>query len=659
MPRIPLLGAAYEAQSVIANAQRCINLYPEANQKDSSVPLTHYPTPGLDPIGVPGPLPPAGITTWNPLDTSPAVVLSMQNLEACAIAPVTAIFDSGASCEFRAYPLTGNGEVGPLLDVQGSATGFTGPFGNNDSNSPAIDVAANGDVYVLGQFPTDMAETTWQTSIRTFRPPFNGNATPHNVIVGASTGLPTTEFDSFSVKAGFCLDSSANMYVGLFEKILKFAAGASGDAASTTFVSDSSLGVITCLTYDPGRQWIWACGTGGAQGGSGGSNAIVKAWNLTGTLQRTINSNSNFTYPSGIDFDSSGGIYITDFNDGSLRVYAASASGMANPTVTVAAGSTSTLASPATAVAVNRNDNSIVVGAANFTDGNQELATFAASPTSGSSPERIIKDAGRDITTGLAVMIDGSSTETQCLRIASATVPPHMYDPPATQFTAAAITSTALTFPATARYGLLSLWTNVLSQNINQIFADIGTAPLLGARNGSGILLVPDLPTGVMLLQIMDTSNAVIGNFVEGSFIPGWRHDLISWDSQSNVLQWVSQGVSSPRVTPTWNSTHLVGYNTGDKWVLGDGSQNFQIAELWFDTPGSFVDLTNPANVAKFVIGDGIVAQAVSLGTGGTAPFGTSPKVYLSGAGNAFATNQGTVGSFTIATGTLSGVTGP
>lgn len=46
--RVPLLGGAYEAKSIIANAQRCINLYQEANQPDAPVPITHYLTPGLD-----------------------------------------------------------------------------------------------------------------------------------------------------------------------------------------------------------------------------------------------------------------------------------------------------------------------------------------------------------------------------------------------------------------------------------------------------------------------------------------------------------------------------------------------------------------------------------------------------------------------------------
>lgn len=47
MALIPLVGGFYEARSLIANAQRCINLYPEKNAPDSPVPYTHYLTPGL------------------------------------------------------------------------------------------------------------------------------------------------------------------------------------------------------------------------------------------------------------------------------------------------------------------------------------------------------------------------------------------------------------------------------------------------------------------------------------------------------------------------------------------------------------------------------------------------------------------------------------
>lgn len=45
--RLNLNGGFYLSKSIIANAQRCINLYPESNPPDSPVPMTTYLTPGL------------------------------------------------------------------------------------------------------------------------------------------------------------------------------------------------------------------------------------------------------------------------------------------------------------------------------------------------------------------------------------------------------------------------------------------------------------------------------------------------------------------------------------------------------------------------------------------------------------------------------------
>lgn len=49
--KVPLLNGSYDAQSVIASAQRCVNLYLERNPGDSPFPTTHYLTPGLTLIG--------------------------------------------------------------------------------------------------------------------------------------------------------------------------------------------------------------------------------------------------------------------------------------------------------------------------------------------------------------------------------------------------------------------------------------------------------------------------------------------------------------------------------------------------------------------------------------------------------------------------------
>lgn len=55
MTLIPLTSGAYSSRSIIANAQRCVNLYPEANPADTNppVPVTHYPRPGKRLLAIP------------------------------------------------------------------------------------------------------------------------------------------------------------------------------------------------------------------------------------------------------------------------------------------------------------------------------------------------------------------------------------------------------------------------------------------------------------------------------------------------------------------------------------------------------------------------------------------------------------------------------
>lgn len=75
MPRVDLLGGAYQALSVIANAQRCVNLYQEANPRgDSPVPLTHYTTPGLD-LLISGPMVATVRCTYRASNGQPYVVI--------------------------------------------------------------------------------------------------------------------------------------------------------------------------------------------------------------------------------------------------------------------------------------------------------------------------------------------------------------------------------------------------------------------------------------------------------------------------------------------------------------------------------------------------------------------------------------------------------
>lgn len=55
MVPVYLTSGAYSSRSVIANAQRCVNLYPEANPAETKppAPVTHYPRPGKRLLAIP------------------------------------------------------------------------------------------------------------------------------------------------------------------------------------------------------------------------------------------------------------------------------------------------------------------------------------------------------------------------------------------------------------------------------------------------------------------------------------------------------------------------------------------------------------------------------------------------------------------------------
>lgn len=46
MPRISFLSASNKTRSLVSNAQRCLNLYPEIGTPDAAAPMTFYGTPG-------------------------------------------------------------------------------------------------------------------------------------------------------------------------------------------------------------------------------------------------------------------------------------------------------------------------------------------------------------------------------------------------------------------------------------------------------------------------------------------------------------------------------------------------------------------------------------------------------------------------------------
>jgi hypothetical protein len=119
MAQIKLVGGYYQARSLIANAQRCANLYPERNQEDAPFPYTMYPTPGLTKLATgPG-------SRWRGLYlTSNGVLLGVLDSGVYQITPSWSFIQLGAiNTSVGPVSIFENGIYAVIGD--GSATAWT------------------------------------------------------------------------------------------------------------------------------------------------------------------------------------------------------------------------------------------------------------------------------------------------------------------------------------------------------------------------------------------------------------------------------------------------------------------------------------------------------------------------------------------------------
>lgn len=309
--RITLENGFYKAKSIIANAQREINLYPEKNPGDSPVPVTHYPTSGLRLLN--------GIPLFTP--PSPLVPTTQK------------LWVAGSSCELLGFDLLTDGTTPPVNDIEGSLTGLTGPQGNPDSITWAVALDSSKNIVCIATVLESTPPDVWKTSILVFQPDATGNVAPIRTIAGSSTLLDT--FQEISppefTYMGLCLDASNNIYAAPYENfILKFEAGADGNVAPTYFVPVTANKLYASLFYDAANQWIWA-----ASESQPGIAATIEAYDLSGTQHRLITDTTNLQYPHQVWIGSDGSIFVAEGNGGGLFVYSAGANGASSPMRTI------------------------------------------------------------------------------------------------------------------------------------------------------------------------------------------------------------------------------------------------------------------------------------------------------------------------------------
>jgi sugar lactone lactonase YvrE len=227
------------------------------------------------------------------------------------------------------YPANPSGSIdpSPLAAISGSNTGLGQPYG--------IALDASGKIYVANNVP--------QTTVTVYAANPNGtlNESPLATISGSNTG-----FTSFNY--GIAVDASGRIYVVNGNSVLVFAANPSGTLNEAPIAiiggSNTQLGNPYGIALDSSGR-IYVTNTNGAQAGY----VTVYAANPSGNLNETpvamiAGSNTGLYthYPYGIALDTSGKIYVSTYDNGSVTVYAANPSGTLNevPLATISGGST-------------------------------------------------------------------------------------------------------------------------------------------------------------------------------------------------------------------------------------------------------------------------------------------------------------------------------
>ena len=554
-----------------------------------------------------------------------------------AAAPL--LFVNGASCHYSAWKLADTGGQPPRLIVEGAQIDNTTLFGTNSAlsftNQLVVGPVTGKQFIFDSTFPTPGNQIN---QICIFAQGVNGNVAPAGVISGSNTQInDLTLFNYF-----IAVDAAENIYLlkarsdGSNASLFTWPAGTTGNVAPTQLFTGLLFEAVD-FEYDTLNNQLWALDF---------TNNAAKAFSLAGAAGHVITgAATQITQPLAMNVGGDGRIYVV--NGGAtpkILIFPNGSNGNVAPTTTITGAATGMKVPSGIAVDASNNMYLTDFDGAQSGSAKSYVLAFAAGSSGNQAPsQKIVGDY-----CGLTAMVVGANTFAAGIEIGNGVLPgAPAFVPPATHFNAAAkVTSNTFTAGA-SRFGVLSVWSFNYNAGAATLFqttaGNIGITlnAASGFVGGSGIALT-----------LSDAGNATIVVASPNFVIPGWRHDLISWDTQTQKLQWfVNGGNTSQFSTITWSSTNAVAY-AGGTWEIGDATNAMDIAELWFAIPSMFIDLTTSAGA--WVKGDGVIAHAVSLGATGQTPLGSTPLLFMHGSGIGFATNLGTGGAFSLASGTLS-----
>jgi hypothetical protein len=146
--RVPLIGGSYKARSLIADAQRCVNLFGERNPQGAPVPMTYYPRPGLLPVAT------APVNGWRGLYfATNGALFGVVGQNIYYIDPLFNFTLLGSvTTWFSQISMSDNGLV--VVIVDGSANGYC-----IDLTTPGYPFSQIADTNFLGADKVDFTDT--------------------------------------------------------------------------------------------------------------------------------------------------------------------------------------------------------------------------------------------------------------------------------------------------------------------------------------------------------------------------------------------------------------------------------------------------------------------------------------------------------------------
>ncbi len=497
----------------------------------------------------------------SPLNESQALAVATFGL-----APGVVVYAAGAS-----------GDVAPIRTIAGANTVL--------SNATGIARDAAGNLYVTNPPLTPPSGG----SVTVYAPGAVGNAAPIRTIAGEGTGLDHP--------VGVALDTAGNVYVSNTYTVTVYAPGASGNVAPIrTIESSSQVGGIALDT--PGNLYV-------------ASRDVIRVYataNGNATPIRTISgSNTGLGCPAGLGLDAAGELYVANPCGGSITVFAAGADGNATPTRTIIGSNTGL--NGASGIALDEAGHLYVTNAGGYLANAGSVKVYAAGASGNAIPIRTI--AGCHTAIGYPWGPRGVALDAAGNLYVAAHIPAFGITVYAATASGSATPTRTITGCSTGLNGPFGIARDAASNLYvaNHLSSTITVYAAGTSGNSTPIRTIAGASTG------LSDPNGIALDAAGNLYVANWPSSITVYaaGATGNVapIRTIS-GVHTRLVFPTG-----VAVDAGDRLYVANEGQNGNYASVTVYAPGATGDATPTAMITGSFLTGPSYPQGIAVDAGG------------------------------------------